>query len=198
MKWTVESLRSFEAEIFDRYNKAEIPYPIHLDGGNEEHLIKYFDENFKKGDWVCGTWRMHYKCLLAGVPEDLVHQAILDGHSITLCFPEYNIISSAMVGGICSIAMGIAMGIKRQNLRQRVHCFVGDMAAFGGDFHESGQYAWRQSLPLMFIVEDNNRSVMTDTRKVWGETNEPPNSLQTVFQYEPIYPHSGTGTFVEF
>jgi putative effector of murein hydrolase len=30
------------------------------------------------------------------------------GRSIALCFPEYRMISSAIVGGICPIAMGIA------------------------------------------------------------------------------------------
>lgn len=194
-KWTAETLIAFENDIAARFARAEIPYPVHLDGGNEVELIKYFATNYYKGEWICGTWRMHYKCLLAGVPENEVREAILAGHSITLCFPEYNIISSALVGHICSIAMGIAYGIQKQ--KARVHCFIGDMTRRTGAYYEAASYAAGHLLPINWIVEDNGKSVTTDTKEVWGPDNSPGWSTW-VLPYTPRWPHQGIGKRVEF
>lgn len=198
-KWTAESLIAFEQDIADRFNRSEIPFPVHLDGGNEERLIGYFDAYFKPGDWVCGTWRMHYKCLLAGVPEDTLRQAILEGHSITLCFPEYNIFSTALVGHVCSIAMGIAYEIKGNG--GQVHCFLGDMAYRTGDFYEAHKYARGYKLNMSWVVENNNKSVTTNTSEVWGsESYKDIYAYNDVwmFDYKPTWPHQGTGKRVEF
>lgn len=190
--WTPETLIAFEDDIAARFARAEIPYPVHLDGGNESGLIKYFDHHFTPGDWVCGTWRMHYKCLLAGVPETEVREAILAGYSITLCFPEYRVFSSALVGHICSIAMGIALA------KQRVHCFVGDMCATTGMFHEACKYSDQHALPLSFIIEDNEKSVTTITPEVWGTVGTTFARVHHRFKYKPRWPHQGIGKRVEF
>lgn len=195
--WTAEALIAFEDDIAARFARAEIPYPVHLDGGNEKGLIEYFDRCFKPGDWVCGTWRMHYKCLLAGVPETEVREAILAGHSITLCFPEYNIIASALVGHICSIATGIALGFKRMKRTKNVHCFVGDMCSYTGAFQESEDYACFNDLPVMFIIEDNKKSVTTYTEEVWGQTYRVGDNTCYI-NYAPRWPHQGIGKRVDF
>ncbi len=113
---TPADLIAFEADVAERFNRAEVPYPVHLSGGNEQQLIDYFATHYDaaRGDWVCTYWRSHYHCLLAGVPPDEVLAAILAGRSITLCFPKYRVISSAIVGGILPIAVGIAVGIRRR------------------------------------------------------------------------------------
>ena len=49
---------------------------------------------------------------LKGVPEKLLEKEILDGKSISLCFPKYKIYSSAIVGGIIPIALGVALANK--------------------------------------------------------------------------------------
>src|SRR6266566_3092630 len=105
--WTPEKLIAFEQDIADEFNKGNIHSPIHLSGGNEEWLIDYFDNNFRKGDWIASTWRSHYHALLCGVPEEQVRAAIIKGRSITLCFPEYRFFSSAIMGGALPIALGV-------------------------------------------------------------------------------------------
>lgn len=107
------TLRAFEQDIALTFNEGRIKAPIHLAGGNEDQLIAYFQDHFRPGDWVATAWRSHYHALLAGVPPDEVRAKILQGRSITLTFPEYNFISSAIVGGILPIAVGIALGLKR-------------------------------------------------------------------------------------
>ena len=106
-----KKLINFENKIANLFNRAKIKAPIHLYSNNEDKLIKNF-KKIKKNDWVFCSWRSHYQCLLKGVPEKLLEKEILNGKSISLCFPEYKIYSSAIVGGIIPIALGVALGNK--------------------------------------------------------------------------------------
>lgn len=192
---TKADLIAFEREIADAFNAAQIRAPIHLSGNNEDQLIEIF-EDVEPDDWVISTWRSHYHCLLKGVPVPLLRKEILEGRSITLCFPEYRVLSSAIVGGGLSIATGIALGIKRRNGREKVWVFLGDMAARGGAFHECVQYASGHDLPVNFVVEDNNISVCTDTAESWGRKNVGGKVLS--YSYKLPYPHSGAGHRINF
>src|SRR5258706_10994318 len=110
---TAAELIAFERNVAEEFNRGSIRSPVHLSGGNEQQLINYFAAHFRPGDWICTTWRSHYHALLAGVPPSEVMAAILRGRSITLTFPAHRVISSAIVGGVIPIALGIALGIKR-------------------------------------------------------------------------------------
>ena len=83
-----KKLINFENKIADLFNRAKIKAPIHLYSNNEDILIKLF-KKIRKNDWVFCSWRSHYQCLLKGVPEKLLEREILDGKSISLCFPKY-------------------------------------------------------------------------------------------------------------
>lgn len=198
---TIEELVAFEKDIADAFNQAAIRAPIHLDGGNEEQLIKIF-KDIRRGDWVCGSWRMHYKCLLHGVPSAKLKSAIMAGRSITLCFPEHRIISSAIVGGILPIALGIAWSINRNHGTEKVFVFVGDMTAQSGMYDECIRYAMGHDLPIKFIIEDNGRSVCTDTQSAWGweevDWYAGNSDYSQRFRYILPWPHSGAGRRVEF
>ena len=123
---TPEDLIAFETEIADIFNAGKIRAPVHLYSGNEAQMIEIF-RDVKPEDWVFCSWRSHYQCLLKGVPREEVKAEILAGRSISLCFPKYRVVSSAIVTGVLPIAVGTAMGIKRRGEKARVHCFVGDM-----------------------------------------------------------------------
>jgi len=123
---TPADLIAFEREVADRFERGEIRGPIHLSGGNEQNLIDIF-KGVPKDAWVFSTWRSHYHALLHGVPADKVMAQIMEGRSMNLAFPEHRFFTSAIVGGILPIAVGVAAA--KQNT---VWCFVGDMAAMGG------------------------------------------------------------------
>ena len=116
-----KDLIDFENKIASNFNKAKIKAPIHLHSNNEDQLIKIFKKINKK-DWIFCSWRSHYHCLLKGVPKDKLEKEILLGKSISLCFPEHNIYSSAIVGGILPIAVGMALSFKIKKLKKK--CFV--------------------------------------------------------------------------
>ena len=164
---TKDDLINFENRIADRFNNGDIRAPVHLYSGNEEQMIEIM-KDVRPDDWVFCSWRSHYQCLLKGVPMDKVEEEIVKGHSITLCFTDYNIYSSAIVGGVLPIAVGTAMSLKRDNKDAMVYCFLGDMTSETGIAHESIKYALNHNLPIKFIIEDNSKSVCTDTRDAWG------------------------------
>lgn len=193
---TIADLVAFEAEIADLFNAAKIPHPVHLEDGNEAHLLQVFWD-IKHDDWVCCGWRSHLKCLLKGVPRDTLKSAIMAGQSMALCFPEQRIVSSAIVGGILPIALGIALGIKRSGGHERVHCFLGDMTAESGIFHECAQYAGWHELPIRFLVEDNSISVCSPTREVWKIDRMKVPGVNR-YRYTSKWPHAGAGKRVEF
>lgn len=201
---TKEDLIAFEEEIAELFNSAKIRAPIHLYYGNEEPIIKVF-EKVRPQDWVFCSWRSHYQCLLKGVPPEQVRQEILEGRSISLCFPEYRVFSSAIVGGVLPMSVGTAMSIKMRGEDSKVYCFMGEMTAETGIAYESLKYSRNHQLPIHFIVEDNGKSVCTDTRDVWNQTRLSFEEFEnredeyiTYYRYETKYPHAGAGIRVEF
>ena len=191
---TAEELIAFEDDIAKEFEAGNIKAPVHLAGGNESKLIKIFEE-IGPYDWVCCAWRSHYHCLLRGVPAYDLKKAIMAGRSIALCFPAYRVISSAIVGGIAPIAVGLAWSIKQRQATEKVWCFVGDMSSRSGIYSEASRYAAGHELPITWIVEDNGLSVMTDTKEVWGR---PIAIHRQTYSYEMTKPHVGTGKWVKF
>ena len=200
-KLTKDDLIKFEDKVAETFNAGKIRAPVHLYYGNEEQMIEVFQE-VEPEDWVLCSWRSHYQCLLKGVPEEKLMKEIVEGRSISLCFPEYRILSSGIVGGVLPIATGIALSIKLNKGKNKVHCFLGDMTAEVGITHECIKYSRNHELPIRFIIEDNAVSVCTDTRATWGTdvlTYENSNDPMIVYyKYQSKYPHAGAGTRVQF
>ena len=194
-------LIGFENNVANLFNSAKIKAPVHLYSNNEEDLITIF-KKIKKNDWVFCSWRSHYQCLLKGVPEKKLMKEILDGKSISLCFPEYNIYSSAIVGGSIPIATGVAFSNKLLKKKSKVYCFVGDMTSETGIMHECLKFSVNKNLPIHFIIEDNKKSVCTDTRKVWSlkklSFEKKKNKFITYYNYKLKFPHAGAGQRVQF
>jgi pyruvate dehydrogenase E1 component alpha subunit len=201
---TKEELIEFEVEMAACFDAAMIRAPVHLYHGNEEQMINVFKKNnIGPEDWVLGSWRSHYQCLLKGVPKDQLKAAILQGRSISLCFSEYRVLCSGIVTGVLPIATGLALDIKRRGGSNRVYCFMGDMTSETGVAHECIKYSRNHKLPIHFIIEDNGKSVCTDTRETWGQeklTYEGVNDeYVTYYKYSlDKYPHAGAGKRVQF
>ena len=196
-----EELIAFEEDIAQEFNAAKIKAPVHLYYGNEDAIIKVF-ESVEEDDWIFCSWRSHYQCLLKGVPPEEVKRKILAGKSISLLFPEYKIFSSAIVTGSLPISLGVALDIKRKRQTNKVYCFIGEMTSETGVAHECIKYAMNHELPIHFVIEDNGKSVCTDTRKTWKQdklTYEGVNNKYiTYYKYETKWPHAGAGTRVQF
>ena len=203
---TKQYLIDFETEICNLFCEAKIRAPIHLSDGNEEQLIEIF-RKIDMNDWVFSNLRSHYHALLHGIDKEWLKKEILSGNSITINKPDQYFFSSALVGGNCPIALGTALALKLKGSTKKVWVFVGDMTAETGIFHECLKYAQNHDLPINFIIEDNNESVGTPTRTVWGlKEVKPSNSgaekiAPKLYRYSYIkhkYPHVGAGKWVTF
>lgn len=120
---------------------------------------------------------------------------------------NHQIVSSAIVGGTLSQAIGCALSIKLKKEDNHVWCFCGDMTASLGLFYDCFRFAEFNDLPITFIVEDNGLSTDTPTPKAWGETCVSDYHLAHLsghkkikkHTYKRIWPHYGTGGgFINF
>ena len=185
-----EDLIAFEQWCVDAYHDRKIKSPVHLSGGNEDQLIEIF-KDVKTQDWVFTTYRSHYHALLKGVDPAWLKQWILENKSIHVMNKEHRIVSSAIVGGTLSQAVGCAMAIyekdqnhdyedssfdgedeKLVNHVPHVWVFCGDMTASLGVFEDCRRYSCYNDLPITFVVEDNGLSTDTPTKEAWGFKKE--------------------------
>ena len=140
---------------------------------------------------------------MKGVSPVKLKEDILNGRSISLCYKEQRIFSSAIVTGVLPIAVGIASDIKRKNEANNVFCFLGDMTSESGMAHECIKYSKNHNLPIHFIIEDNSKSVCTDTRATWGNERlcyeNVCDEYITYYRYNmEKYPHAGSGKRIQF
>jgi TPP-dependent pyruvate/acetoin dehydrogenase alpha subunit len=79
---------------------------------------------------------------------------------------------------------------------------MGEMTAETGVAHECVKYARNHQLPMHWVVEDNGKSVCTDTRKAWNMNKlsfeNSADADVTYYRYSSKYPHAGAGQRVQF
>ena len=200
---TKDQLIHFEDSIKLLWEAGKIHCPVHFCGGNEDQLIEYF-KRVKPDDWVFSTWRNAYHWLLkTGDFEFLYNKVVNENNSMHIIDLKRKFISSAIVGGTCGPAVGVAKAIKMKGGTNKVHCFIGDGACDSGWFWEALRYAHGWDLPITFIVESNDRSVCTDIKTRWGKEGNLDGLLRDwpkvwYYEYTPTYPHVGTGKWVNW
>ena len=194
--WDKQGLIQFEKKMADYWESGKVRGPIHLSGGNEDQLLE-ISKRIGKNDWVFSTWRSHYHALLKGIPSEWLEDEILNGRSITIINKEYKFYSSAIVGGIIPISVGVAYANKLENKNDKIWCFIGDMAFESGIFYEMHKYATNFNLPIVFVVEDNGLSTNTPTIETWNNKREIPDNV-IWYSYDKKWPHYGTGKWVIF
>lgn len=189
------------AELFD---EGELPFLLHLCGGNEDQLIEIFSK-IKDEDYVFSTHRTHYHYLLKGGSTDKLESFIRNGDSMHVFDNEVNFLSSSIVAGNAAIAAGLALSMKLEGSNQHVWCFLGDGAEEEGHFYEAAKFVESADLPCTFIIEDNDRSVNSSIkdRNLGGTFTVPWETFTKhiiKYKYNPTYPHvsSGSGKWVKF
>lgn len=192
---TRESLMSFENRIKDLWEAGELPSLIHLCGGNEDQLLEIF-QDIRPQDWIFTSHRAHYHCLLKGMPEEQLEEFIRSDRSMFAYSREHRIYQSAILGGCCGIAVGVAKAIQESGEDAHVWCFIGDGSFDNGHCYEALLYATGHRLPVTFVLEDNDRQVDTTVEQRRGPhwldfVMESPNLRR--YQYEARWPHGGSG-----
>lgn len=218
---SVSALIAFETRIRALYDAGELPFLLHLCGGNEAQLLDIF-RGVRAGDWIFSTHRNHYHYLCAGGSPERLEALIREGRSMFVFDAALNFLSSSVLAGTCAIAAGVAWQLQlaatTPYLRTGpldptyaewpatyripwVWCFLGDGAEEEGHFYEAALFVEANALPCTFIIEDNQRQVDTpkdERRRLNTRTPasfEPLDHFQCVrrYYYTPTYPHAGTG-----
>ena len=197
MTITKEILLEFEKKVKKVYEEGKILAPVHLSGNNEDILIEIF-KGIDKDDWVFSSWRNHYHALLHGIDEDELFNKILDGRSMSINSKDRNFYSSSIGWWNHTYRTWCSTSIeKKKKSKNNVWCFIGDMTFETGIFHECYKYSRNFSLPLKFVVEDNDLSTNTPTKFAWNKKASIPKDI-IYYKYERLYPHHGTGSWVLF
>jgi pyruvate dehydrogenase E1 component alpha subunit len=188
----VERLVAFERRVADAFDAGELPYLLHLSGGNEEALVRLFEE-VRPGDWVFSTHRNHYHFLLAGGTEDELMRMIRAGRSMFVFSRRLRFLVSSLVAGACAMAAGVAWALKAVGSEAWVWCFIGDGAADQGHYYEAARWVEGHGLPCTFVVEDNDRAVVSDAAARHGTAVAYLPRCVRWYCYAPVWPHAGTG-----
>jgi pyruvate dehydrogenase E1 component alpha subunit len=194
IEYTKEALIQFEADIAVLWEAGELPYLMHLSGGNEDWLIDFFKRNVEDNDWVFSTHRSHYHALLAGIDPWRLKVSIQKGDSMFIFDREHRFFTSAILAGTCAIAAGVAQAIKDEGSDEEVWCFIGDGAEEEGHFAEAVTMVQGHNLPCTFIIEDNDRASETTVVERSGGLRLHWPACVIRYNYTPTYPHAGTGT----
>lgn len=201
---TAAELIATEEEIRRLWEAGELPYLIHLQGGNEKEIIEIF-KDIKPTDWVFASHRCHWHWLLHhqhlafpdretgsfhGAHIELIER-IKAGKSMFLYGPRF--VCSAIVAGTASIAAGMALAIKRRGGSERVWAFMGDGAEDHGHAYEAIWFVADRDLPCTFIIECNNSScgVTKGQRRGSYMTRPWPDCVKR-YSYHPTWPHAGS------
>lgn len=162
--------RAFEEECARRVDAGQITCPVYLSTGQEyvAATVATWCEDHKVSPQIFVQHRAHSVYLaFGGDPGDLVRQ-ILFGMEGSNCIQSVNPLiygHDAMLGSQVPIAVGACYG----NLLPTV-CFLGDAAAEEDYALAAFGWAATQRLPILFVVEDNGLSILTETkvRRSWS------------------------------
>jgi len=83
----------------------------------------------------------------------------------------HNFFSGAILAGAVSIAVGAAFGFKFKKSSQISISGFGEGATDEGAFWEAMNYAGRQKLPVLFVIENNRYATFSDQLKRQSEDN---------------------------
>ena len=166
-------IRSVEECIANNYNKSIMRCPTHLSIGQElvPSILSLFDNH---NDLAVSTHRAHGHYLgkggsLKGLFDELhgLNSGCSSGNGGSMHLIDESVGfygSTAIVGNTIPVGVGLANSIAIERKKNLVYIFLGDAATEEGVFYESLHYASLNSLPCLFIVENNNFSVYTDIK----------------------------------
>ncbi len=165
-------IRYFELEAKNAYEKGYIKPPIYLSVGQES--VASAISLVCKDYYILAQHRAHSVYLaFGGNPVKLIDELLgLEsgctkglGGSPSIQSPEIKMIGHhGLIGENVPLAVGVALGSG-----DRTVCFFGDGACEEDYILPSLGFAQTQGLPVLFICEDNNLSILTEksVRRNW-------------------------------
>ena len=175
--------RAFEEEVYRQVENKTIKIPVYLSAGQEytSATLATYLESIDKQIFIQHRGHSTYLSF-GGDIEALVYELLGDtrgcangmGGSASIQSKEKQIYGhDGLMGSHVPIATGMCYGNKKLTL-----CFTGDAAAEEDYAITSVGWASTKNLPIWYIVEDNNLSILTEkkVRRNW-ELQDVANSM---------------------
>lgn len=166
----VQFIRALEERIAEEYHKGDIRCPIHLSVGQEAAAVGVCSQLSTK-DLMVSTHRSHAHYLAkGGDPYRLVAElygkqdGCSKGQGGSMHLVDWSVGfagSTSIVGGTIPIGVGLAFAQKLKGQSNITVICIGDAAVEEGVFHEAANFASLHRLPVIFALEDNDRSCYT-------------------------------------
>lgn len=167
--------RQFELLVAELIKRKLIYIPTYLSIG-QEHIAAIISSCFPDvcifPQHRCHSWYLSY----GGSPDTLLKQLLgrIDEESngmqgsASISIPGRMFGHSGLLGDNCAIAVGFA-----DSRRDTTICVLGDAAVEEDYVLASLGYAATKNCPILFIVEDNNLSILTEkkVRRNWDIVN---------------------------
>jgi TPP-dependent pyruvate/acetoin dehydrogenase alpha subunit len=166
--------RAFEEETFRQIEAKNVKIPVYLSAGQEytSATLATFLQQYDKQIFIQHRGHSTYLSF-GGNVEALVYELLGDkrgcangmGGSASIQSKEKQIYGhDGLMGSHVPIATGMCYGNKKLTL-----CFTGDAAAEEDYAITSVGWASTKNLPIWYIVEDNNLSILTEkkVRRNW-------------------------------
>ena len=165
-------VRGFEVAMGVLFREKHLPGFLHLSIG-QEAVAAGTCSALNQDDYLTLTHRGHGQMVAKGSDLKRMAAELLGkktgycqgkGGSVHLAdFSQGVLGANGIVGAGIVIATGAAMSAKIRKSSQVAVSFFGDGAVNQGAFHEGLNYASAQKLPVLFICENNQYAVSTDT-----------------------------------
>ena len=161
-------IRIVEERIAESYPDWQMRCPVHLCIG-QEAIAAGVCSNLRKEDYLLSNHRSHGHYLAKGGNLRSMMAEIYGkktgcsqgkGGSMHLVDLDVNILGTTpIVGGMISVATGVALGIAMKEEDRLAAVFFGDAATEEGVFCESLNFASLKKLPILYVCENNFFSV---------------------------------------
>jgi TPP-dependent pyruvate/acetoin dehydrogenase alpha subunit len=170
-------IRLFEDEVHLLFLRNEVEGTAHLYQGQEAIAVGVADV-LRAGDAVAATYRGHGAALALGTDQTKLLAEMLGresgtnkgrGGSMNVVDLEHGLIGCfGIVGGSIAAATGAALASKLRRDGSIAVAFFGDGAVNQAYFHECLNFASVQSLPVLFVCENNLYGEWTAMERVTG------------------------------
>jgi pyruvate dehydrogenase E1 component subunit alpha len=172
-------MRRFEERSGQLYGQQKIKGFCHLYIGQEAVLAGAMTV-LKKEDAMITAYRDHAHALAKGVPAREVMAELYGkitgcskgkGGSMHMFSKQHRFFGGhGIVGGQIPLGAGIAFAEKYKKTGNVCVCYMGDGAVRQGAFHEALNMAMLWSLPVVYIIENNNYAMGTSVERTSNVT----------------------------
>lgn len=167
-------IRRFEEEAGRQYQRAKAGGFLHLAIG-EEATIVGTTSVMRDDDYLIGTYRTHGHALARGVAADSVMAELFGkvdgtsagrGGSMHIFDGKRRFMGGyGIVGGNLPLAAGLGLASQYRGEDTVTVCMFGDGASNTGNFGETMNLAALWSLPVVFLVENNQYGMGTSIER---------------------------------